>query len=344
MSKRQSPSFREVAEYAGVSLATVSRVASGRGGVSPEVEAKVRAAAVKLGAILDPREKSQTIAFLPSNRDLLHPIHSRIFVGAESFCRTQGWELVLQTFQYDENQPAKEIRLPRLIERGGAIRAVILAGVNTAALLARLDAIGMSYAVLGNNLAGDWDPSAHDVVYMDDLEGAREMTRYLLSLGHRDIWFIGDVEQPWAARLLRGYRTVMEETGLTPRWHGMHSDERQTGYLCAKLLISRREPATAIFAASDPTAEGVIRALRDSGVRVPEEISVAGVNDTEGAILHPPLTTIRSFPEEVGRHLAELVINRIAKPELPGQQLTIPTQLIRRESCRVLAATASALV
>jgi len=93
---------------------------------------------------------------------------------------------------------------------------------------------------------------------------------------------------------------------------------------------------TAVFAGSDQIARGVYEALRQSGLSIPEDISVAGFNDTEGALLDPPLTSVREFPEELGKHLAEFALRRIQQPDREPQQIVIPTKLVIRESTRSL--------
>jgi DNA-binding LacI/PurR family transcriptional regulator len=126
----------------------------------------------------------------------------------------------------------------------------------------------------------------------------------------------------------------MQEAGLTPRMSEIHSDERQLGYLAMRSILSRREPVTAVFAGSDPIARGVYDAARQAGRSIPDDISVAGFNDSEAELLYPPLTTVREFPEELGRHLAEFVLKRLQAPDRKPQQLTIPTRVIVRESTR----------
>ena len=332
--KERGSSFRDVARLAGVSLATVSRVASGRAQVRGEIQIKVREAAERLSVTLGAGTRSRVISFLLCNRELLHPIHSRIFLGAEGFCVENGWELAFQSFRYTVNTPAKNMQLPSILTRRDVVRAVIVGGSNTRDLIEALQRHGLAVTIFGNNLIGDLPAGSCDVVYMDDVEGAREMTRYLIRLGHTHIRFVGNDQLPWVARTASGYREVMEEHGLEACVSGLHSDERQAGYLTTRQLLSRREPMTAIFASSDATAEGVYRALRELNLDVPEDISVVGVNDTEGAILHPALTTIRSFPEEIGYHLAELAVSRLMTPDLPAREISIPTQIVRRDSCR----------
>jgi DNA-binding LacI/PurR family transcriptional regulator len=114
----------------------------------------------------------------------------------------------------------------------------------------------------------------------------------------------------------------------------IHSDDRQLGYLAMRSIISRGEPVTAVFAGSDQIASGVYDALRQLGMSIPDDISVAGFNDSEGALMDPPLTSVREFPEELGRHLAEFVQRRIQTPEREPQSLTIPTRIVIRKSTR----------
>ena len=126
----------------------------------------------------------------------------------------------------------------------------------------------------------------------------------------------------------------MEEAGLTPHVCEFDSgDQKEIGYLATKWILTQGNLVTAIFAGTDECAEGVYRALRESGRRVPEDVSVAGFNDTYASAFHPRLTTVREFPEQLGMHMAELLLNRIAHPNLPAQHITIPTELVRGESC-----------
>lgn len=334
------PKFVDLARLAGVSVATISRVANGSARVSPEIEEKVRKVADELGINLYRGRSSKVIAFLLSNRQMLHPFHSHVLIGAESYCAARGWNIVFLTFSYSPNVSGHELRLPQILERRDTVSGFILAGTNSQNLLELLNRRTIPFAVLGNNVLGEWPSEQYDVVWFDDIQGAAELTRYFQSLGHRDIWFVGNTRLPWFARRYEGYCRAMQEAGLAPRLSGLDSkEERVLGLLATKLLLARREPVTAIFAGGDATAEGVYSALRDAGMNVPEDISVAGFNDIEAGLLHPALTTLRVFTEEIGKHLAEALLTRIDNPHAGPQQVTIPTQLIKRESSRPLSET-----
>lgn len=336
---RRKNTLREIALAAGLSPSTVSRAIAGGASVSPEVQERINSVALKLGIDLKEKIKSKIIAFILSNRSVLHPFHSRVLVGAEAYCAQKGFDLLaVLSYRYQLNARWKTLHLPPALQGRSLVRGVILAGTNSPNLLTLLSEKKIPFAVLGNNVVGEWKPQNYDVVYTDDIQGAYAITRDLQSGGHRDIWFVGNQQFPWFARCAEGYRRAMEEEGLLPRFGVIRSEDAQeVGYLSTKSILSQGEPVSAIFAGSDETGRGVYKALIEFGRRIPDDVSVAGVGDVEAIMLNPRLSTVREFPEQMGEHLAEMVINRIAHPDLAAQQITIPTEVVRRESCGHLA-------
>src|SRR5262249_19642886 len=220
----------------------------------------------------------------------------------------------------------------------------IVAGANSENMLDWLANEGIHFAILGNNVVGEWEPERYDVVWFDDCLGAYELTRHLLALGHRQIWFVGNCQLPWFSRRYDGYRRAMAEAGLSPHVSEVESEKDfEVGYLGAKTILSRREAASATMAGGEPTGQGVYKALLDCGLRIPEDMSVAGFDDIEAMLLQPPLTTVQAFPEQVGKRLAQMLLQRLSRPDLPPQQSIIPTQLVKRESCRPLFSNQEAL-
>ncbi len=330
--------LREIAAAAKVSVATVSRVLNGNNRVDPAIQKVVFETAAKMDVDLSQRNKTKALAFLLSNRAPLHAFHSRVLMGAETFCAAHGWDIVFLSFNYSPNVPWKELHLPRVVQRRDVVRAVILAGTNSSNLIELLDHKGIPSVVLGNNIFGELPGfKNNDVIFSDDIQGGQDMARYLIGLGHRDIWFVGNTLLPWFARCFQGYSRAMEAAGLEPRQSTINSEEDvEIGYLGTKSLLSRRETVTAIFAGNDATARGVYKALRESGLRIPEDISVAGCDDTVGDLLDPGLTTIREFPEQLGKKMVEMILDRIAKPGEGPHTVTIPIEFVRRDSCRPL--------
>lgn len=339
--KKEKVGLREIASAAGVSVATASRVLSGNNRVAPEIQKTVWEEAKKLGIDPAQRNKTKSLAFLLCNRAMLHAFHSRILSGAEAHCAAHGWEMVFLSFKYSPLVPWTELHVPKVLQRHDVIRAVILAGTNSTNLLELLVNKGIPFVVLGNNVIGDQQVlDRSDVVFADDIQGGHDATMYLIGLGHRHIWFVGNTRLPWFARCFEGYRCAMNEAGLVARESSTDSeDETESGYLGTKSLLVQDGSVTAILAGNDPTAHGVYKALRDKGLRIPEDISVAGCDDTVGAWLYPALSTTREFPEQLGKQLVELILNRIAMPDQGPQRVTVPTELIKRDSCGPVGAS-----
>src|SRR6202167_441630 len=311
-SKKSKVGLREIASAANVSVATASRVLSGNTRVDRDIQKIVLEQAKKLGIDPAQRNKTKTLAFLLSNRAMLHAFHSRILSGAEAHCTANGWDMVFLSFHYSPHVPWTELNLPRVLQRHDVIRAVILAGTNSENLIKLLVHKGIAFVVLGNNvIAEQRDLKNNDVVFADDIQGGQDATRYLIVLAHRHIWFVGNTRLPWFARCFEGYRRAMEEKGLLARESSTDSeDETESGYLGTKSLLARDEPVTAILAGNDPTAHGVYKALRDRGLKIPDDISVVGCEDTVGRWLSPALRTRSGTPvrDESDRiHQARLV-------------------------------------
>jgi DNA-binding LacI/PurR family transcriptional regulator len=328
--------LREIASAAHVSIATVSRVLNGNSRVDRTIQKTVLDAAANLNVNFSPRNKVKALAFLLSNRAMLHAFHSQILIGAEAYVAAQGWDMVFLSFNYSPTISWKEVHLPTVVQRRDVVRAVMLAGTNSTNLIEKLAHEGIPYVLLGNNILDEIrDFMNNDIVLSDDIGGAQDMTRYLIGMGHRHIWFVGNTRLPWFARCFDGYSRAMKAAELAPRQSSIDSeDDTEVGYLGTKSLLARREAVTAIFSGNDPTAHGVYKALLDSGLRIPEDISVTGCDDTVGALLYPQLTTIRKFPIQLGKQMARVALDRIANPSLEVQCAIIPTELVKRDSCR----------
>jgi len=333
--KIKKANFKDVAKAAAVSFATVSRVATNSARVSPSILQRVNEAAENLGVDLHRTTKAKVIGFILSNRKLLHPFHSLLLAGAEACCTESDYNTLFLPIQFGAKVPSRDLQMPRILLRQDLVHGFILVGSNTQNLLDFLTHKRVRFAVLGNNMIGDWREKDYDVTWFDDVLGAHEMTQYLLSLGHRDIWYVGNLRLPWFARRYEGYRRAMVEAGLEPKLSDIDAErDEDVGYLATKSILNRRDRVTAVFAGGDLSAQGVYKALWDSGLRVPNDVSVAGFDDVQAPGMNPALTSVHVFVEQVGRQLAQMLMARIARPDIAPQTQTIPTQLVKRESCR----------
>lgn len=326
--------LRDIASAAGVSVSTASRVLNGNSRVDSALRHKVLDAVEKLDIDLSLRDKAKTLLFIVSNRAIHDAFHSRVLLGAEESCVAHGWNILFMSFNYSPNTPWRELHLPKVVQRHDLVRGVLLTGANYPNLIDLLLHKGITSVALGNNILGETADLKTDIVWSDEIQGGYDMTRYLIGLGHRDIWFVGNLRLPWFARGYAGYSRAMTDAGLEPRQSNIDSENAtDVGYLGTKSLLTRGEPVTAIFAGNDPAAHGVYRALRDSNLSIPDDVSVVGCSDTIAGMLFPALTTIREFPEQLGKQMAELVLSRISNPLSDPKRVTIPTELIKRDSC-----------
>jgi LacI family transcriptional regulator len=259
-------------------------------------------------------------------------------VSAEEYCAEVGYSVLFFPLHYRIGARAAEIHISQILKRTDLVSGFLVTGVNSEGLLQVLKDIGLPFSVYGNTVQSNaWNCALHDRVWVDDITGAYEMTRYLHSLGHQSIWYLANLKKKWFVRREAGYRRAMEDVNMQPLIENVDSEnEHEVGYLATKRIIRNGMRAQALFCGSDAISHGAYTALRGSGFEVAQSISVAGFNDTlEATVLHPELTTVRAFPEHVGRALAELLLMRINQPDIAPHERVIPTQVIRRESCRL---------
>jgi DNA-binding LacI/PurR family transcriptional regulator len=177
-----------------------------------------------------------------------------------------------------------------------------------------------------------------DSVATDHVGGARELMRYLISLGHRRIAFVGDA-RAHAARHYLGYLAGLREAGLpeAPELQVLTDFDslERIGEEGVRLLLERDVPFTAIFAQVDQIAIGVLRALRAAGVRIPEDVSVVGFDNIPSAEhLQPPLTTVDHTVPEIGRLAVLLLQDRmVGRYDGPARRVIIQPRLVVRGSC-----------
>ena len=332
------PTIHDVARSAGVSTATVSRALRGVDRVSAGTRDRVLQAAHRLDYVASP-----TAASLATGRTgvvgVLAPFLSRWFFahaldGVEHVLRTHGLHLLLLNVG---SRPSTgpllldEVRLRKRVD------AVLVVSCDLGALeVAILAALLVPVATLGVDVC-PWD-----LVGVDDAAAGDTAMTHLLSLGHRRLAYVGgDVEQDvhvaTAVQRLEGVRRALRHARVDPEClQVVVGDWTVAGGLAAGgLLLDQPTPPTAVLAASDEMAIGVLLAARRRGVRVPQELSVMGVDDHELAWTHD-LTTVAQPVEALGTAAAQLVVDALAAgAPAPGRVravVTLATSLVVRGS------------
>ncbi len=220
---RSSVTIRQVAEIAAISIGTVSRVINGYEGVDRELRSRVEHTIRALGyrpnilAQNFVRNQSPIISFALSNSGVLDALQALILIGIEEYCEQTGYFVLFTRFQYDPQLKPNRITLPKVLESNGLTRGVIVAGLMHDNCLEALKNLGLPYVVLANHTASESKREQSNQVRYDDDRIFYEATNYLIQLGHKDIWFIGDTALSSFRTRYEGYSRSMMEHSLQPR-------------------------------------------------------------------------------------------------------------------------------
>ena len=317
----------DVARLAGVSHQTVSRVVNGRENLRPETRERVEQAIRQLGY----RPNSAARALVTRRSGTIGVIGTKSgFWGPSTVHRTiqaagrQAGYFVSSTNLQQLTRAELNDAIDHL--RDQSVEGIVLiSATDDAVEVARAqEATGLPVVVVEGDAS-----RTHWTVGIDNVAGAELATRHLIDLGHTEIVHLAG-PQDWTearARLL-GWQAVMYESGLRPSRYLTGDWSARSGYEIGQ-EIARRPEVTAVFAANDQIALGVLRALSEAGRSVPREVSVVGFDDIpEAAYLIPPLTTVRQDFTAVGRRAIEILQAAIGRREHP-ERLIQPELIVR---------------
>jgi DNA-binding LacI/PurR family transcriptional regulator len=325
-----------------VSVGSVSNVLNKKDTVKPAVRARIEKAIEELGyepnrrAQLLARKSSPILSFILSNRDLHDPFHSRILEGVSRHCEESGYFVLFSKMQYAATDAPSRLQLPAAVRTNGMSECALLAGVNYPNLVQALKQRTISHVFFANNLIGDAPTGPYDQVSFEDVEAARNATRYLIELGHEAIWYIGDISLPWFERRYQGYLLAMREAKLKSRAQttAISDDRFVNGFRWASAIVKARQPITAIFCGTDELAYGCWECLQQMSIGVPEDVSLIGFDDQRGPYKGLGLTTVRVEAEAIGIELAKMAVEKIRSSKSQQAQVIVPTKLVKRGTCQ----------
>ncbi len=320
----------DVAGKAGVSKSVVSRVMRGEASVSPSSRAAVMAAAEELGyranAVARSLVQRRTYNVGVMVSDLHNIFFAEVLDGLNAAAAERGYRTLITTGNRDP--VAEERALEQLLE----LRAdgVVLAGARLEAKVVGAAARAVPIALVGSDLR----LPGVDVVVDDDFRGAVLAVEHLAGLGHRDIALIDGGQGAGAAERRSGYRAAMAGAGLTPRIRIEPGDFTEGGgYEGARRLLSGPRLPTAIFASNDQSAVGALDAINEAGLRVPQDVSLMGYDNTAlAALRHISLTTIHQPRNQIGKMAMKAVLRRIEHPGSPARRHVLAPKLIVRDT------------
>jgi DNA-binding LacI/PurR family transcriptional regulator len=329
------PSLKQVAERAGVSTSTASRVLNGRGYTSGGSRDRVMQAAKELG--YEPDLAARTLRFRSSSivgveiQDITNPFYASLATGIADVSRGAGYVPLLADSQEDPSREAESLRVMLQARVAGLIIVPTLANVD---LLRRFQQHHIPVVLL-DRLAPE---IVADSVLVDNLHGAIEGTRHLIELGHKRIGVIAGPRGLTTGRQrLAGFEQAMEQAGLPAdeRYVKVSDYRRQTGEALARELLDETPRPTAIFAHNNVLAESLLSVLAERGLQVPTDVAVVTFDDpTWARLVTPPLTVIQQPANTMGAVAAELLLRRMKSTggEPPTRIELTPNLIVRGSS------------
>lgn len=325
------PGIKDVAEAAGVSTATVSRVLSNGAHVRPELRQRVLAAADRLGyrpnlvARSLRARRTSTLGLIVS--DIRNPYFTSISRAVEDTAYAQGYSIVLCNTDED---PDKEAIYLDLMQDANVAGIIVSPTRHTAtqsgSLPENIPIVVVDRAV---------DQADVDAVLLDNVESAARLTAHLVENGYRRIGGIFGERSTTGRERRAGMEQALRAHGLSPQAALMRyvAPKADAGYAAALELLDSPEPPEALFTSNSLLAEGAMRAIRERGLTIPDEVALVTFDDTTWASLVQPAITLIAQPTyEIGQTAAELLLQRIADPQRPTRQVILKGRLLARGS------------
>jgi len=326
--------IRQVADRAGVSTMTVSRVINNSGYISQGARARVEAAVAELGYVPNTLARSlrfkqtKTIGLVLS--DITNPFFTTIARGVEDVANRAGFNVIFCNTDESEDKQAQYLTI--LVQK--QVDGVLLVPARSSEEpVGYLRSRNVPVVVLDRRVP----ECKTDDIRGDSETGAAELTQLLLDLGHRRIAILsGPPDVSTAADRVTGYCQALAAAGIQPDvaliFHGRLRQEG--GYQMAQQTLALTPRPTAIFAANNFIAIGAYRALRDAGLAVPDDVALVAFDDLPPALVLEPFLTVAAQPAyEMGRRATELLLARLSgAAPVECQEIVLPVEIIVRRS------------
>ncbi len=327
--------IRDVAERAGVSVATVSHVINGTRKVAPETAERVRRAMEELdyhpNAVARSlrTRKTQVIGVVVS--DITNPFFATLVRGAEDAALEAGYSIFVCNSDETLEKENRYVQVLRRRRVDGMLLAPVGGGENPA--VRKLARQGVPFVFVDRRAPG----VEADAVLSDNVGGAYLATKHLIERGHERIGIVLGIRGATTSEeRLAGYRRALEEAGIPLAeelvvWGGYRVEG---GRRATAKLLSLTPPPTAIFSTNNLMTVGVLQELFARGVRIPDQVAVVGFDDLEWAeMANPPLTAVAQRPHEIGYRAVRLLLDRLGAEEfLPPREERVSVDLKVRGS------------
>lgn len=328
------PTIQEVANEAGVSTATVSRVLSNPDLVTQKTREKVMRVVVRLGYSPNGVAKSlrtfRTHKLLVTVPDIANPFFSLLIQGIEDAAQQIGYSVLLGDTRHDEDRESGYAQMLKRREADG----LIFLGHRSPKVLADWKPANTPIPPVVNGC--EFSPRLGvPSVHIDNESAAREMMDYLYDLGHRRIGVItGPLVSPLSRDRLKGAKSAARLRGLENLLQIVNGNfSIASGHQGLHELLECSTPPTAVFCFNDEMAVGAIHHARERGMKIPDDLSIAGFDDIQfSAYIDPALTTIHQPMAEIGREAVRLLMEILDGKTPRPKSITLPHHLVIRTS------------
>lgn len=322
--------IRDVAKAAGVSVATVSRALNGADNVLPETKARILKAAAELRFTPSGAARSLIMRRTDTIGALLPDLHGEYFSelirGIDQAARARGLHLLVSSSHGHADEAAAALRA-----MSGRVDGLIVMSPHADADFLSLNLpLGLAAVLVNTGV----ELPGHATFAVDNFGGAKAMTRHLRARGFKRIAFIGGPAANHEAReRRRGYKAGLARGAREIVFEGDFGED--SGAAAGRAIAAASLRPDAVFAGNDMMAIGCMAALADAGLRVPEDVALAGFDDIPIArYVAPALTTVRVGIAELGRRALDGLVAAIEDPQRAADQhQTVPTELVIRQSC-----------
>lgn len=325
----------DVAKQAGVSFGTVSRVINSDIHVKKETRERVLQTMERLGFVAN--RQARSLAGGRSNSigvlvpDLGTGYIGEIIRGIDAELSLTNLDLILYT---THRTASKEANYVANLATGMVDGLLLVLPRRPADFIGNLTQRKFPFVLIDHQGAGRDCPA----VGATNWQGAYNATEYLVKLGHTRIGFItGSMDLGCAVDRLDGYRSALRTQHVAEAPELIFEGDffQPDGYAGASALLDLPIPPTAIFASNDVMAMGVMDAVRNRGLRIPDDISVIGFdNIPQSELVRPALTTVSQPLEKMGRVATQMLLDLLKNPDQDSERIELPTELVVRESCR----------
>lgn len=325
--------IKDVAKLSGVSIATVSRVINGMGGVRPKTEMRILNAITELNyspnrlASSMVKKRSYTIGVIVP--DIANPFFPEVVKGIEMRAREYGFTTILCN---TDESVEEEYRILNVLRERRVDGMIITTASEQKSPLLHMKFEEIPVVLLDRYIEG----CSYDGVVVDNKTGAYTAVKHLINEGHHRI---GLIAGPWdvtpGRERTKGYEKALRDFGIQiDKKYMLEGDFREeSGYQCGNELLSLNEPPTAIFSSNNLMTLGLLKCIHNRGIRLGKEITVVGFDDLDVAtFIEPPLTVVSRPMRKMGEVAAELLIERIdgVEADQPRKIVLVPQLLIRQ--------------